>query len=157
MLSNLNPNTMKHIFFFFFIFLMSIVSKAQDKIIFEYDLAGNQVVRRFCTSCKFSNGDIKDIEEITEQDLIKSFPEDIISYYPNPVKDELYIKWEIINDNVVKEIQLFDVNGKLLSTINNLENTNNTNLQFSVLPANIYLLLLVYKNGEIKSIKIVKE
>lgn len=130
---------------------------AQDKIIFEYDQAGNQIVRRFCTSCRFSNEDSKDIEEITEHDLIKSFPEDVISYYPNPVKDELYIKWELINDNVVKEIQLYDVGGKLLTTINNLENTNYTNLQFSELPVNIYLVLMVYKNGDIKSIKIVKE
>lgn len=130
---------------------------AQDKIIFEYDQAGNQIVRRFCTSCRFSNENPKELEEITEQDLIKSFPEDVISYYPNPVKDELYIRWELINGNVVKEIQLYDVGGKLLSTINNLENTNNTNLQFSELPENIYLLLMVYKNGDIKSIKIVKE
>lgn len=147
---------MKLFFTIFSIFTLNLCL-AQDKIIFEYDQSGNQIVRRFCTLCRFSNEDPKDIEEITEHDLIKSFPEDVISYYPNPVKDELYIRWELINDNVVKEIQLYDVGGKLLTTISNLEYTNYTNLQFSRLPENIYLLLMVYKNGDIKSIKIVKE
>lgn len=136
---------------------MSFLGMAQDKIIFEYDQAGNQVVRRFCTSCRFSNEDPKNIDELTEQDLVKSFPEDVISYYPNPVKEELYIKWELINDNVVNEIQLYDVNGKMLASLSGLEKVNHTNLQFSKLPANIYLILMMYKNGDVKSIKIVKE
>lgn len=153
MLSNLNPNTMKHIFFFFFVFLMPIVSKAQDKIIFEYDLAGNQNVRRYCPNCSESKNSQNNIEE----ELLKFFPEDIISYYPNPVKDELFLKWDLINGNYVKEIQMFDINAKLISTISDLKNTDRTTIQFSFLPKNIYLIILVFKDGESKSIKISKE
>jgi Secretion system C-terminal sorting domain len=131
---------------------MSLLGMAQDKIIFEYDQAGNQVVRRFCPSCsesKTSNG--------SEVEYLKFFPEDVISYYPNPVKDELFLKWELVNQNTVKEIQLFDVNGKLISIIKDLTNKDNTVIQFSILPKNIYLIVLVYNNEEVKSIKIVKE
>lgn len=144
---------MKHIFFFLFVFLMPIVSKAQDKIIFEYDASGNQVVRRYCPNCLES----KNSQSNIENELLKFFPEDIISYYPNPVKDELFLKWELINGNYVKEIQMFDFNAKLISAISELENTDRTTIQFSSLPKNIYLIILVFKDGESKSIKISKE
>ena len=126
---------------------------AQDKVIFEYDLSGNQIVRRFCLTCSES----KNSENNSEGDLLKFFPEDIISYYPNPVKEELFLKWDLIDNNYVNKIQLFDINAKLISTISDLKNTDRTTLQFSYLPKNIYLIVLVFKNGESKSIKISKE
>lgn len=126
---------------------------AQDKVIFEYDLAGNQIVRRFCPSCSES----KNSENSSENNLLKFFPEDIISYYPNPVKEELFLKWDLVDNNYVTEIQLFDINGRLVSTISDLKDTDRTTVQFSFLPKNIYLIVLVFKNGESKTIKISKE
>ena len=144
---------MKPILLFLFIFLMSIGAQSQDKIIFEYDSAGNQVVRRYCPTCSESKNSQNSIEE----ELLKFFPEDIISYYPNPVKDELFLKWDLINNNYVNEIQMFDINAKLISTISDLKNTDRTTIQFSSLPKNLYLIILVFNNGESKSIKITKE
>jgi hypothetical protein len=132
---------------------MSIGAQSQDKIIFEYDSAGNQVVRRYCPTCSESKNSQNSIEE----ELLKFFPEDIISYYPNPVKDELFLKWDLINNNYVNEIQMFDINAKLISTISDLKNTDRTTIQFSSLPKNLYLIILVFNNGESKSIKITKE
>lgn len=126
---------------------------AQDKVIFEYDLSGNQIVRRICFSCSES----KNSENSSEDNLLKFFPEDIISYYPNPVKEELFLKWDLVDNNYVNEIQLFDINGRLVSTISDLKDTDRTTVQFSFLPKNIYLIVLVFKNGESKSIKISKE
>lgn len=132
---------------------MPIVTKAQDKIIFEYDSAGNQVVRRYCPNCSES----KNSQDSIEDELLKFFPEDIISYYPNPVKNELFLKWDLVNSNYVNEIKMFDINGKLISTVSDLKNTDRTTIQFSSLPKNIYLIILVFKDGESKLIKISKE
>ncbi|MCU4187575.1 T9SS type A sorting domain-containing protein [Flavobacterium sp. HXWNR29] len=136
-----------------FILLISLNSFAQDKIIFEYDSAGNQIVRRYCPTCSESKNSQNNIED----ELLKFFPEDIISYYPNPVRDELFLKWDLINNNYVNEIQMFDINAKLISTISDLKNTDRTTIQFSSLPKNLYLIILVFNNGESKSIKITKE
>lgn len=143
---------MKLLFTIFYILALNFCL-AQDKVIFEYDLAGNQIVRRFCPSCSES----KNSENSSENNLLKFFPEDIISYYPNPVKEELFLKWDLVDNNYVTEIQLFDINGRLVSTISDLKDTDRTTVQFSFLPKNIYLIVLVFKNGESKSIKISKE
>jgi hypothetical protein len=139
-----------------FLFAGILYGQAPDKIYFEYDIAGNQIVRYVCSSCKFSDN-IKEIVNLTEEDLIKSFPDDVISYYPNPVKDDLYIKWQIIDNNYVKEIMLYDFNSRLIYTKNDLSDKDNITLNFSPYSKGIYLAILVYNNGDQKSIKISKE
>lgn len=77
---------MKKFLLAFFCFY-GLVSSAQQ-IHFEYDVAGNQILRSWCSSCesRMNKNQEKDIAEINDSDLQKFFPEDIISYYPNPVK-----------------------------------------------------------------------
>ena len=80
-------------------------SNAQQKINFSYDSAGNQIVRSLCISgCNpagKSVDEVKEVQALTDEDLLKFSKQDVISYYPNPVKEQLYLKWELINDNKV--------------------------------------------------------
>ena len=141
-------------FLFFFIHFLSF----GQTIDFTYDQAGNQIQRKYIwNGNRQSNQEVKEYNDLVNSDLEKFFPEDIISYYPNPVKEELFLKWDLIDNNYVNEIQLFDINAKLISTISDLKNTDRTTIQFSYLPKNIYLIVLVFKDGESKSIKISKE
>lgn len=75
--------------------MTTISSYSQNKILFEYDTAGNQIQRVLCINCEPGRGRIaqnkKEITELTSEDLIKTYPGDLISYYPNPVKEELYL------------------------------------------------------------------
>lgn len=139
---------------------LSLIAKAQDnKITFDYDNAGNQIKRELCLSCTKANYKTKAPKEIIalkEEDLQKFSPEDIISYYPNPVKEELYLKWELVTDKTVTDIQLYDLNGRVLKTYNNLEKNNTLNIPFLNYPKGTYLVVLVYNDGEQKTIKIVK-
>ncbi|TGD59903.1 T9SS type A sorting domain-containing protein [Flavobacterium humi] len=130
-----------------------------QKLSFDYDAAGNQILRQLCTNChsKNSNGPSKEIADIKEEDLQKFYPEDVISYYPNPVKEQLYLKWELINNNKMNTIQLYALSGQLLKLYDKLENTDNYTMSFQNLPQGLYTLLLSYTNGEQKSIKIIKE
>lgn len=137
----------------------SFVIKAQNKITFDYDAAGNQVKRELCINCTNPNYRIaapKEIAALKEEDLQKFFPEDVISYYPNPVKEELYIKWELVADKAVSIIYLYDLNGRVLQTYNHLEKVSNQTIPFLNYPSGNYLVVLMYNNGEQKTIKIVK-
>lgn len=140
---------------------VTIFSKAQapNKITFDYDNAGNQIKRELCLSCTNPNYKTKDIKEVTalqEEDLQKFSLEDVISYYPNPVKEELYLKWELVAEKTVTNIQLYDLNGRVLQNYDKLEKNNNLNIPFLNYPKGTYLVVLVYNDGEQKTIKIVK-
>ncbi len=139
----------------------SLFSKAQapNKITFDYDLAGNQTKRELCLSCSKSGYKTKApiaIAALQEEDLQKFFPEDVISYYPNPVKEELYLKWELIPLKEVSSVYLYSLNGQVLQSYNNLQKNNTLNIPFFNYPAGTYLVVLVYGSGEQKSIKIRK-
>lgn len=143
---------------FITLFFCALALNAQ-KIRFEYDVAGNQIQRKWCPSCDLRNakGVYKELSKLDDSDLQKFFPEDVISYYPNPVKEELYLKWELINDNKVSSISIFGLNGQLLKTYNDSLLQNSYTLVFQDYPAGVYVVNLNYANGDQKSIKIVKD
>lgn len=144
----------------------TLFSQAQDKIIFEYDAAGNQTKRELCLSInctKVGKTKVpqeslapKEITALKEEDLQKFSPEDVISYYPNPVKEELYLKWELVADRAVSGILLYGINGQVVKTYDHLEKSNNLNIPFFNYPTGTYLVVLLYSGGEQKTIKIVK-
>lgn len=130
---------------------------AQDKVSFTYDTAGNQVLRKWCTLCPArSGGNPKNEADITENDLEKFHPEDIVSYYPNPVQEQLYLKWELTDDKRMLEINLYNINGQLIQSVKNLQNTDHYLFPFQSLPEGIYALNLIYSNGKEEPIKIIK-
>lgn len=151
---------MKHIFFFFITFL-SLNSYGQiTRLHFYYDDAGNQITRTLnfnSQSTRTSENIIpKEITELKEEDLLKFSPEDVISYYPNPVREELYLKWDLTNENKVSSIEVFSINGQRINVFADLEKENTKNIPFQEYPQGTYLVLLNYTNGEQKSITILK-
>jgi hypothetical protein len=76
-----------------------------------------------------------------------------INIYPNPIID--YLNIEISNSNLKQyNISLFDLNGKLISEMNNISLINKIN--FSNYNQNIYFLKIFRNNENIKTIKIIK-
>lgn len=146
---------MKHnLLLFLFLFVFSF-SNSQT-ITFSYDAAGNQIKRTYnSTGNRISNEPIKEYKDLTQNDMKKFFPDDVISYYPNPVKDELFIKWEFIEDNKVNTIEIFSISGQSISKISS-ENKNTVIIPFNNLPSGTYLVILNYEDGEKKSITIIK-
>ena len=72
-----------------------------------------------------------EVEQLKEEDLLKFSPEDVISYYPNPVREELYLKWELTKENKVSSIEVFSINGQRVNVYSNLEKENTKKLQNS--------------------------
>ncbi len=145
---------------FSLLLLLFITSKClgqMDHVQFDYDNAGNQIKRYLVDlDNKQSPKPVKDTKDLVESDLIKADIYDDIKYYPNPVKEELYLKWELINDNKVQSISLYSLSGQLIKTVNNFEKDNTCTFPFRELPQAIYNLVLNYSNGEQKSLKIIK-
>ena len=134
------------------ILLLTLLNaKAQQKIHFDYDAAGNQVARLWCSGCDAKNASIKKIADLEASDLKKFLPEDTFSYYPNPVKEELFLKWEITKDYAIATIQVFNSTGILLKTINNLNTVDNYSIMFQDYATGIYFLELISVNGEQKT------
>lgn len=147
------------ILFSFILFVGLNMSYAQQKIIFGYDTAGNQTSRVLClTGCTAKQTkEIKEIEALVEEDLQKFYPEDMISYYPNPVREELYLKWELLDDNKVSCIMVYGLNGQVLKSYSGQEKVNNQTISFQQYPTGIYAVVLNYFNGDQKTIKIIKQ
>ena len=140
--------------------LFSLCIQAQKKITFEYDVAGNQIKRELCLQCtskKSSTSPPKEIAALAEEDLEKFAPNDVISYYPNPVREELYLKWELSNDVYVKALQVYNFTGQVLKNYSQSERENNQTIPFQSYPAGVYLVVLEYSNGDQKTIKIIKQ
>lgn len=143
---------------FLLLFTLFTISVHSQKIRFEYDAAGNQIQRTWCPGCLSRNTQetYKNVSQLEESDLEKFFPEDVISYYPNPVKEELFLKWELVNGNKVSSIDVFTLNGRVIKTIKENLSQNSLIISFQEYPVGVYFLSLNYINGEQKSIKIVK-
>lgn len=150
----------RKLLFSFLVFFIVNIAQSQDKIVFEYDAAGNQIKRFLCLSLNCTTTSKitapKEVAAIQEEDLQKFTPEDSFSFYPNPVKEELYLKWELVEGKSVSAVYLYNLNGRVLQTYNNLEKKNTLNIPFFNYPSATYLVVLIYNNGEQKSIKIVK-
>jgi hypothetical protein len=135
---------MKHIYILTFLFC-SFYATAQDKIIFTYDEAGNQTKRELCINCATPNARYAaKAEEVKQEELtpVDASSPGSISYYPNPVQQELYLSWQIANNNTMATIQIFDLNGRMLDSFSGLETTNLKTVSFNNYPDGLYLVSL---------------
>jgi hypothetical protein len=135
-------------------------AKAQsDKIKFTYDAAGNQTHREICLKCTTAKPTkaLKDLEPEDYTPLEESLTQDQVSYYPNPVQEELHIKWELINDRKVTAILVFMTNGQVVQTYTNTSTVQLQTLAFGNLPAGVYLIMMQYSDGKEKTFKIIKK
>ena len=141
------------------LFLLSFFGvNAQTKLTFGYDAAGNQINRVLCINCTLKSvKEVKEIEAVTEDDMLQFSEKDVISYYPNPVKEELYLQWQLIENNYVTSINLYSITGQILRTYHQSLQDNSLTIPFQNYPSGIYLVLLSYKDGGEKSIKIIKQ
>jgi hypothetical protein len=144
---------------YLFLLFVSALSFGQTTIAFDYDAAGNQtrryiVVRRppITPPLQTAKEAIVDKASLIKDDLYQG-----ISYYPNPVRDDLYVTWTSQDGNNVENIQVYDLSGKLIRQYSNLATVDNANISFQSYPDGYYNVILDYKNGETKVLKIIRK
>lgn len=139
--------------------IFTSVSFAQKRIKFTYDSAGNQTQRIIClclTAKTATDSVYKTSENITENDMIDDIENEQVSYYPNPVREELYVKWKNQDNSFVTNIEIFSMSGQLIKSYPNLNNVEKASIAFQNFPEGVYNLILVYNNSDRKTLKIVK-
>lgn len=130
----------------------------QNKIFFDYDIAGNQINREYCINCISNTATNKQaVADIKPEDMQKFNPEDDFSYYPNPVKEELFLKWNNKLETFIISITIFNPSGVLLKSLEKQDNLESQNISFLQYPTGLYIISLGYSNGKKKTIKIIKE
>ena len=144
----------------FLVLLLATLANGQAKLLFQFDEAGNQKKRVICFGdCQDLQqrpaSQNKSIEEIGDEDLVEL--SDAISYYPNPVREELYVKWELVDDKKVVSIDIFTINGQLLNSIKVKEGEKIRSIYFGNYPIGNYLLLLNFNNGQQEALQIIKK
>jgi hypothetical protein len=138
--------------------LFSFYATAQDKISFDYDAAGNQIKRELCITCINTSAKyVSKANDVAKEEFIPMEASGKISCYPNPVQQELYLTWQLTNTTTVTAIEVYDLNGRLLQTYTNSGSSNLQTIPFVSYPQGVYAVVVVYSNGDKKSIKIVKQ
>ncbi|WP_176328533.1 MULTISPECIES: T9SS type A sorting domain-containing protein [Arenibacter] len=76
--------------------------------------------------------------------------------YPNPVTEILFVEWFPNERLKPKEIQVFTVDGRLMNTIPINTVRGEQPVYFNDSPPGLYLLKVLFENGERQTIRIVK-
>ena len=142
----------------FGIFLIGIINaNAQTtKLLFSYDTAGNQITRTLCVNCPANLGrPAKPKEEKTPE--IETVVIDKVTFFPNPVQEELNIKWELIDNKTVENISVYNLNGGLMQSFTDLKTENLKVIPFGIYPSGMYIVSLTYSDGEQKSLQVIKK
>jgi len=131
--------------------------KAQNKINFAYDAAGNRVSRTIelpANPAAFGGGGTAELRE-EKKIFTETLAEKQIKIYPNPTRGQLRVDilgYEDLEANSF--IQVFTSGGVLLYKSTTLSQTNAINLTDK--PAGLYLMLITIA-GERSSWKIIKK
>ena len=134
------------------IFLALTYSSYGQLTTFSYDIAGNQTAM-YVEIQIISPGKMASASTTLQNNPIYND----VKYYPNPVKSELYMEWQTINDNSLNGIVVFNIDGKLLKEYSHLNTINNYTLPFQDYPQGVYFVEFLYSNGEQKTFKIIKQ
>ncbi|GEP50177.1 hypothetical protein FNO01nite_08490 [Flavobacterium noncentrifugens] len=128
-----------------------------NAIKFDYDTAGNQI-KRYMIYLADGQGKHLSGEDSSEisNNLVQDQENFQISYYPNPVRSELYVKWIENTNEDLQKMYLYDLNGKQMNYFPNLTSEDNIIIDFQQYPSGIYNLLLYYSSGKTKTLKIVR-
>ncbi len=78
-----------------------------------------------------------------------------VTAYPNPTAGNIIVNLSCMDQGEVLDIQIFDVNGKLIENVN--LNSNETKLNMSNYAPGTYFIKMIYKNQVPKACKIIKK
>ena len=153
-----------------------------SKLIFSYDVAGNQKQRFYCeedgfcspiapTSKRIDEKGVKMEEEqgvvVAEQTDIP-LPEEEVqeetevldvkhSIYPNPTDGQLTIQLSGKDYNLTNSIYIYSANGSLIRRININNPTNQMQLDISNMPSGTYFIHMHFTNGTVSTEQIIKK
>lgn len=122
-----------------------------QQTLFSYDTEGNQITT-YVEINLVPSGKMTNDTSLQNNPIYKD-----VKYFPNPVKSELYMEWEVIEENTLSSISIFNLEGILLNSYKEMNNIDNYILPFENYPQGVYLVGFLYSNGDQKTFKIIKQ
>lgn len=147
----------KLLLFFSLIFSFSF---AQQKLVFSYDAAGNQILRdRICVGCVLKTQQ-NIVEKVYEEQEGGSGAKDKdnlkFAAYPNPVTDVLQTYWKNTNDEFIVHMSMYTIENKLLYSNQISLKQANQDINFAGYPPGVYILTYTYNTNRRESYKVLK-
>jgi hypothetical protein len=137
-------------------------SVAQDKLVFSYDTAGNQVLRdRICVGCSSQPlaATTEDVifEELAVDPELSELSQPVFTAYPNPVTDILQTYWENTETEYIVHMSLHSFENKQLFSKGLSKKEERQDFNFGGYPPGIYVLNFIYNTNRKESYKIIKK
>lgn len=133
------------------------IPSESNAISFEYDDAGNQVVRKPIYLASPRPGRPTETKPEEPKVFVESDIYSDIKYYPNPTIEILYVKWKNDIETFVSNIQVYNLSGQLMGILDIDRNSEQIEVDFRAYPTGMYELVLAYSNSKMKTLKIIKQ
>lgn len=136
--------------------------QAQERLTFTYDAAGNQTQRKWiCANCSSSayrptEEQVKLLNDSKFTDEDKE-PKRSLEGFPNPVTEQMQVKWSSNEQIYVKQLMLFSVLGVKVLEKTFQSHEQSTTLDFTSLAPGIYVLQAIYSDNLKETLKIFKK
>jgi YD repeat-containing protein len=128
---------MKHLFILLVVSFTSVFVYGQTTVSYTYDNSGNRTSRN-TIGLKSTSGATE--EANSTGSFSDQIGEHAVLIYPNPVKSELLIEIQGLEETTYAEISLFDQGGRLVLTRDKIISSNTINL--SHLAAGTYVMII---------------
>lgn len=142
---------MKRAILFSFIFLLALTLKAQQKLSYAYDAAGNRVSRTIVLESRSASAS----ENLADSVFFEETLDDkLIRIYPNPVETQMTIRVSGYTPSMQGEYALYNITGIMVTKRRITGET--TLVDMSRHPRGIYILHIIL-NGEPTAWKVIKK
>lgn len=144
-----------------FCVLSSFVS-AQQKLKFTYDTSGNQTLRdKVCATCaKAKLPSEKDsVQTVIDEDAVtpaEALARLEIVAAPNPVTNYLTVDWALGAELVPASVELYAMDNRLLMSFQVRTGQAEQEINFTNCPSGLYIVQVIFINGQRRSFKILK-
>lgn len=137
-------------------------SFAQDKLIFNYDNAGNQILRdRICVGCATqplaATPEKVLLTNLEVEPELSELSQPVFTAYPNPVTDILQTYWENTETEYIIHMSLHNFENKQLFSQGVSKNQEKQDFNFSSYPPGFYVLNFIYNTNRKESYQIIKK
>jgi hypothetical protein len=128
-----------------------------DRVRFLYDESGNQRERQICINCT-ANKPSGQVDDIANKNIEEIVEEDGLKFYPNPVSEDLFIEFNGIDkEKKISLVEVYSLAGQKIKRYSEVKNDSTLKIPFIELSQGMYIVNIIYNNGEVVNLKIQKK
>ncbi|MGM5631401.1 hypothetical protein O2K51_10905 [Apibacter raozihei] len=132
------------------LFLFVFTFSQSEKLVFDYDISGNQVLR------KYQLENQKKFREESSLDALDKSSEKRILIYPNPVETGLFIEWDSSIANLLTKIELVPYNGNAVEEVKFIASERRIWINMAYRLPGVYYFKIYCSNGEVLLHSVIK-